>query len=303
MEKQKTKIPFIGLNTNERDISADSIKVESTSENKYSGFYLERGNSNEFCPNNVFIPSHYFVLLTSDDFSWEYKYQNRFISHTMKKGNLWINPAGRVFSHRIGNYSEFVMFTLEPSFVYSSLQWENDILPKTFCYKYNANSPQLRNILLNLSLELFNNGKDRLKVENLVQDLIYYYLKDFSDIQLNRIKTYSIDRNVLYKIEEFVRDENVESITLEQLSNFSGLSTFHFNRMFKKLYSLTPFQFVKLIRLKKSRELLDSGEKNLSFIAYECGFSDQAHFCRSFKERYGVSPGNYLRKKLKIIIT
>jgi AraC-like DNA-binding protein len=44
------------------------------------------------------------------------------------------------------------------------------------------------------------------------------------------------------------------------------------------------------VRLARARRLLAEG-KPATWVAYECGFSDQSHLIRRFKERYGVAPG------------
>ena len=42
-----------------------------------------------------------------------------------------------------------------------------------------------------------------------------------------------------------------------------------------------------------AKQLLSEGQKKISAIAEECGFSSTYHFCRSFKERVGTTPSEF----------
>lgn len=52
-------------------------------------------------------------------------------------------------------------------------------------------------------------------------------------------------------------------------------------------------EVVGQVRNDEAARLLKNGQLNLTEIGYVCGFSDSAHFSRSFKKRQGVSPEEY----------
>jgi AraC-like DNA-binding protein len=56
--------------------------------------------------------------------------------------------------------------------------------------------------------------------------------------------------------------------------------------------------WIRELRLEACRESLSTGERALSLgeLAYRWGFSDQAHFCRAFKARFGIPPGEARRR-------
>ncbi|MEI6950473.1 two-component regulator propeller domain-containing protein [Paraflavisolibacter sp. H34] len=74
-----------------------------------------------------------------------------------------------------------------------------------------------------------------------------------------------------------------------------GRTTFY--RKLKSLTNLAPVEFVKEVRLRRSRELLDEGQDDLSAIAYEVGFSSLKYFSTCFKEKYNMSPSDYLKAR------
>jgi AraC-like DNA-binding protein len=54
-------------------------------------------------------------------------------------------------------------------------------------------------------------------------------------------------------------------------------------------------EYVRKLRVEKARKELLTTDKPLSTIAFDAGFSDQAHFSRVFKELTGLTPGAFRR--------
>ena len=59
---------------------------------------------------------------------------------------------------------------------------------------------------------------------------------------------------------------------------------------------MTLRDYVEQQRIKKATELLTVGEKTLTEIAYECGFSSQSYFSYAFKRRMKIPPRGYAKK-------
>ncbi|MBD0278757.1 MAG: helix-turn-helix transcriptional regulator [Bacteroidota bacterium] len=70
-----------------------------------------------------------------------------------------------------------------------------------------------------------------------------------------------------------------------------------FYKKFKSLTGLTPVEFVRDMRLQRAKQLLDAGGNNVSEVAYEVGFSNPKYFSTCFKEKYHVSPSDYMKSK------
>lgn len=58
----------------------------------------------------------------------------------------------------------------------------------------------------------------------------------------------------------------------------------------KAIVDQTPRDFVRILRLKRARQLLEQSGESVSEIAFQCGFSEVSNFSRSFKTQFGVSP-------------
>ncbi|MFW5925544.1 MAG: helix-turn-helix domain-containing protein [Myxococcota bacterium] len=75
----------------------------------------------------------------------------------------------------------------------------------------------------------------------------------------------------------------------------SGYSHRHFIALFREVAGLTPQQYVRVRRFRRSVALLRSEPaRSLSEVAFEGGYADQAHFTREFRRHAGLTPGQYV---------
>ena len=83
------------------------------------------------------------------------------------------------------------------------------------------------------------------------------------------------------------------------VETFSGELAMSRSNLYKKITALTglgPAEFIRKIRLERSREMLKESGMNISEIAYSVGFSSPKIFSRNFKNEFGVLPSDYLKK-------
>lgn len=96
---------------------------------------------------------------------------------------------------------------------------------------------------------------------------------------------------------EYIDKHYNEQITLGDLSEILSVSESYFCRMFKKIANATALQYLNFVRICKAERLLLSGEKSISEISYETGFSSLSYFNRTFKKFKSCTPKDY--KKIK----
>ncbi len=100
------------------------------------------------------------------------------------------------------------------------------------------------------------------------------------------------DRTALMQVRERIMDCLSDNLSLDSLSEMSGLSRYHLIRTFKQRYGMAPHAYQLDQRIKHAKTRLRQGEA-LSQVAIDLGFSDQAHFQRHFKQRLAMTPGHY----------
>jgi AraC family transcriptional regulator len=94
---------------------------------------------------------------------------------------------------------------------------------------------------------------------------------------------------------EFLEANLDGSINLRQVAEICDLSLSHFARAFKQTFHKPPYQWLLERRIEKARDLLLDSRLHLADIAFQCGFTDQSGFNRSFKKIYGTTPGGWRR--------
>lgn len=97
------------------------------------------------------------------------------------------------------------------------------------------------------------------------------------------------------RVREYLYDNYMHSITLDQLASLISLSPYHFQRQFKAHYHVTPHQMLMAIRLWHAKQFLTHGMAAAE-IAARCGLADQAHLNKSFTLRYGITPVRYQKQ-------
>ena len=97
------------------------------------------------------------------------------------------------------------------------------------------------------------------------------------------------------KLVEILRDGYAEKLSLKNLSNELNVHPAHLSRDFSKHFGCTLSEYVRKIRVEKSLALLPDKNRSLTEIAYQCGFFDQSHFLRCFKQINGANPSEYRR--------
>lgn len=94
---------------------------------------------------------------------------------------------------------------------------------------------------------------------------------------------------------EFIREHLAEKIELADLAAVTGVSRFHFLRIFKNTFDVTPHKFVQNERLAAAQTLLQNTSTPLAQIATATGFSSQSHLCSAMRQATGSTPGEWRR--------
>lgn len=99
-------------------------------------------------------------------------------------------------------------------------------------------------------------------------------------------------------------EKNYGDISLSNLSLAEkfGISEVYLRKLFSKNLGITPKQYILDTRITRAKQLLSEGALKISDVAEECGFSNQYHFCRIFKEKTGVTPTDYGKENRIYII-
>jgi AraC family transcriptional regulator len=97
----------------------------------------------------------------------------------------------------------------------------------------------------------------------------------------------------LRKVEDYVREQFAENISVEALAGLVELSPFHFSRVFKQATGMSPLQFVTRERITRAQQLIRETSRSLIEIAFEVGYTSPSHFAQVFRRVVGVKPTEF----------
>ncbi len=97
----------------------------------------------------------------------------------------------------------------------------------------------------------------------------------------------------LRRATDYIDENCLRSIRLEELAALTGLSQSHFSHAFKATTGLAPHQWQMNARLDRAKNILLKHDMPLTAIAAETGFADQAHFTRVFRKNVGTTPARW----------
>ena len=105
----------------------------------------------------------------------------------------------------------------------------------------------------------------------------------------------------LCRARDVLREEQDRPLTIDEVAREAAMSPFHFIRRFSAVFGDTPHQVRIKARLDRARLMLASGERSVTEICMEVGFSSHGSFSTLFARRVGVSPSEYRRRARSMV--
>ncbi len=102
----------------------------------------------------------------------------------------------------------------------------------------------------------------------------------------------------LLSSKEYVDLHFREKDCLSKAAELTNVSRRRFNDLFKSQFHITPNEYVISKKIDRAKELMELGYLSLSAISEMTGFSDVYYFAKLFKQKTGVTPGEY-KKRLR----
>jgi AraC-like DNA-binding protein len=105
----------------------------------------------------------------------------------------------------------------------------------------------------------------------------------------------------LCRARDLLREVHDRTVTVDEAAREAAMSPFHFIRQFSAVFGETPHQARIRSRLDRARLLLATGEKSVTEICMDVGFSSHGSFSTLFARRVGVSPSEYRRRARSMV--
>ena len=165
--------------------------------------------------------------------------------------------------------------------------------------KYVAQQTQLGKMLSDLQPHLFAQSDFNMEFfytlsEKIIADQIpiFKQLQAIPSIKSSTRK--ELYRHVL-KGKDFIDATFLMPTTIEKIAREACLSEYHFFRLFKSIFNVSPHQYILKKRLEYAQNILIQDKIAVSVAAYDSGFSDIYTFSKAFKKHFGHAPSTLLK--------
>ena len=98
-----------------------------------------------------------------------------------------------------------------------------------------------------------------------------------------------------HKVHDYIDSHISGPVLVADLCALVQRSEAHFSRSFKRTFGESPHSFVIRRRVELAAQYMLTTDASLSDIASQCGFADQAHLCRRFRQSVGETPAAWRR--------
>jgi AraC-like DNA-binding protein len=159
-------------------------------------------------------------------------------------------------------------------------------------YVFSLKEPKIIKTIIYKIISEFEYGfiEYDLMLKGLLIELFASILRDY---RLGQIDNHTDDSKKIEKLTEYMVENVENSLTLEELVEFTDINKWDLNHTFKKIYSTTPIRYYNLLRVAKSKNLIMYSGLSIKQVGYKMGFDTPQTFSRWFKNLDGKSPVEY----------
>lgn len=161
--------------------------------------------------------------------------------------------------------------------------------------KIEVLSPENYTLLEEIIIHMYNEWNEKkqgykYKCTSLLYSLLYQLNYQIHD---DIVTAVSHDKKIRTAIDYIHSNFRKRSISVSQLADICAVSETYFRKIFKKIYSVSPNQYIINLRLEYASQLLQSHLYTISEVSERSGFHDVKYFSRLFRKRSGYSPREY----------
>ena len=130
--------------------------------------------------------------------------------------------------------------------------------------------------------------------EELMLDAFALLVRRYGTTSSRRTLSHTAMSVGINSVRDYIHDNVTTPIRLSTLASIAGVSPYHLIRVFGRAFGVSPYAYVKQLRVVHAQRMLREG-LSATEVAFAVGFSDQSHLNRAFKAMMGVTPGAFAR--------
>lgn len=253
-------------------------------------------------PTEAFSQHHILINLKDEPHRVENWRGGEHRDFTFHRNEIVVTPAGLNSGWRWHARSKCIVITLDPARLEAFTQSELGLLLTT---QQLHDLPQFKDeditsaaVMVLDALRMGGTGSE-VMFESFARVFLVKLVQKYGD---RRSKEMAFSRGFTarhYKrVLDFVAESYGRPIQIEDIAREAGLSPSHFSRLFKQVIGETPYQFLMQYRVERAGEMLLDPARSMIDVALACGFSDQPHLTRVFKQFKGVTPRTWRKRNV-----
>ena len=103
------------------------------------------------------------------------------------------------------------------------------------------------------------------------------------------------ENTTIRKAQQYVQNHVVEKLTVPAVAEGVGVSASYLTALFHKHLTISPGEYIRRVKLGKSKQLIREGQMNFTEISESLQYSTVHHFSRQFKQMFGMTPTEYAK--------
>jgi AraC family transcriptional regulator len=106
-------------------------------------------------------------------------------------------------------------------------------------------------------------------------------------------KANGLPQSQLERVIDYMKANLTQDLSILDLATLTGMSESHFSRSFKRSVGIAPYQYLMQQRVERAKQLLAKQSIAINTIALDCGFANQTHLTKVFRQMTGMTPKAY----------
>lgn len=287
---------LVDVATGEKRPAVANLPLASSADAPWSDVLLEEHAGTAVELEYVAPEEHVIVIQLKRTCIFDWKENGCYRTLRLQPGQASIFPAMVPFSSRTQDTGGFLTMTLRQKFLRCAsheLMTAPDALELT--PRLALEDPLFNALGTTLKAEVASGyAGGRAYGESLASTLAVHLVRHYSNRRPQPPgEGTRLSRNQLRRAIDFMHDRMAENLSLTDVAAETGLSVFHFARLFKQTTGLAPHQYLIQCRVERAKQLIVASNSSTADIAQQVGFCDQSHLTVHFRRIYGVTPKKF----------
>jgi AraC family transcriptional regulator len=227
-------------------------------------------------------------------FQAEHRLDGKFKHYAHGNGRVDVIPAFLSHWTNWDREIEFSVIAICPALLNQTfqepIQHEIELIPQ-----FSIDDPVIQQLALALKIELQTGCMSgRLYGESLGTALAARLVQNYAVSKPSlEVKANGLPQSQLQRVMDYMKANLTQDLSILELATLTRMSESHFSRSFKQSIGIAPYQYLMQQRVERAKQLLKQHEISISDVALDCGFANQTHLTKVFRQITGVTPKAY----------